>query len=107
MLQLTISKCTRWIVDYQQQFFLPHSAYSYNATVRRHGVTDHYDNQMTGNHIIKLIYSDIDINEQPEKIWENITNVKIEQFSDPIIFKLLDIPKPLKAEIISEGRRRK
>ncbi|MBK7969611.1 MAG: hypothetical protein IPK08_12045 [Bacteroidetes bacterium] len=28
---------------------------------------------------------------------------KIEQFSDPTIFKL-DIPKPLKAEIISEGQ---
>jgi hypothetical protein len=58
---------------------------------------------MTGNHITKSIYADIEINEQPEKIWDNITNVKIEQFSDPLIFKLLDIPKPLRAEIISEG----
>ena len=58
---------------------------------------------MTGNHIIKSIQTDIDISGQPEKIWDNITNVKIEQFSDPIIFKLLDIPKPLRAEIVSEG----
>jgi len=59
---------------------------------------------MIGNHIIKSIYSDIDINGQPEKVWDNITNVKIEQFSDPLIFKLLDIPKPLRAEIIFEGK---
>ena len=58
---------------------------------------------MIGNHIIKSISSDIDISGQPEKIWDNITNVKIEQFSDPLIFKLLDIPKPLRAEIISGG----
>jgi hypothetical protein len=58
---------------------------------------------MERNHIIKSIYSDIRINGQPEKIWENITNVKIEQFSDPLIFRLLDIPKPLRAEVISEG----
>ena len=52
---------------------------------------DYHDNQMTGNHIIKSISSDIDISSQPEKIWNNITDVKIEQFSDPLIFKLLDI----------------
>ncbi|MDI3321299.1 hypothetical protein [Pinibacter soli] len=28
----------------------------------------------------------------------------MEQFSDPTIFKLLDIPKPLRADIISEGQ---
>ena len=55
-------------------------------------------------HIIKTIGSTIDIKGRPETIWNNITNVKIEQFSDPAIFKLLDIPKPLKAEIISEGK---
>ena len=60
-------------------------------------------NKMIENHIIKFIHSDIDINGQPEKIWDNITNVKIEQFSDPFFFKLLNIPKPLKAEIILEG----
>lgn len=55
-------------------------------------------------HIVNTIGSTIDIKGRPETIWENITNVKIEQFSDPTIFKLLDIPKPLKAEIISEGK---
>ncbi len=55
-------------------------------------------------HIVKTLSSTIDINGRPETIWENITNVKIEQFSDPTIFKLLDIPKPLKAEIVSEGK---
>jgi len=55
-------------------------------------------------HIVRTLGSSIDINGRPENIWDNITNVKIEQFSDPTIFKLLDIPKPLKAEIISEGQ---
>ena len=54
-------------------------------------------------HIVKILSSTIEIKSRPEIIWDNITNVKIEQFSDPIIFKVLDIPKPLKAEIISEG----
>jgi hypothetical protein len=58
---------------------------------------------MKGNHIIKSIDSDIVINGTPEIIWDNITNVKIEQFSDPFIFRLLDIPKPLRAEVVSEG----
>ncbi|TDP01680.1 hypothetical protein [Flavobacterium sp. 245] len=55
-------------------------------------------------HIVKTLGSAIDINGRPKTIWDNITNVKIEQFSDPTIFKILDIPKPLKAEIISEGQ---
>ena len=55
-------------------------------------------------HIVKTLDSTIDIIGNYETIWENITNVKIEQFSDPTIFKLLDIPKPLRAEIISEGQ---
>lgn len=58
----------------------------------------------TNRHIVKTIGSTIDIQGRPETIWDNITNVKIEQFSDPTIFKILDIPKPLKAEIISEGQ---
>lgn len=55
-------------------------------------------------HIVKTLGSTIDIQGQPETIWDNITNVKIEQFSDPKIFKILDIPKPLRAEVISEGQ---
>lgn len=59
---------------------------------------------MNNRHILKTLSSTIEIQGRPEIIWDNITNVKIEQFSDPIIFKLLDIPKPLRAEIISEGQ---
>jgi len=55
-------------------------------------------------YIIKTLGSTIDIIGRPEIIWDNITNVKIEQYSDPTMFKLLDIPKPLRAEIISEGQ---
>lgn len=54
-------------------------------------------------HIVKTIGSEIEIQGPPETIWQQITNVEIEKFSDPWIFKLLDIPKPLKAEVISEG----
>ena len=39
---------------------------------------------------IKTLGSTIDINSQPETIWEN-NERKIEQFPDPTIFKLLDI----------------
>lgn len=56
------------------------------------------------NHIVRTISTSVDILAKPEIIWGNITNVKIEQFSDPILFKILDIPKPLRAEIISEGK---
>lgn len=59
--------------------------------------------KMTGNHTLNSIESSIDINGLPAKVWDNITNVKIEQFSDPLIFRLLDIPKPLRAEVIAEG----
>lgn len=61
----------------------------------------------TANHIIRTIRSSIEISAQPSVIWENITNVQIEQFSDPFIFKILDIPKPLKAELVSEGKHGK
>lgn len=58
---------------------------------------------MSARHIHRTIESSINIAASPESIWENITNVRIEQFSDPFIFRLLGIPKPLKAELIAEG----
>lgn len=54
-------------------------------------------------HIVRTISTTIDIHAKPETIWENITNVKIEQYSDPFIFKILGVPKPLKADLISTG----
>lgn len=54
-------------------------------------------------HITKTISSSIDINGRPETIWDNITNVRIEQFSDPLTFKLLGIPRALKADLLTEG----
>lgn len=54
-------------------------------------------------HISKIISSNIDINGQPEMIWNNITNVRIEQFSDPRLFRVLGIPRPLKADLLVEG----
>jgi hypothetical protein len=55
-------------------------------------------------YIEKTISSTIEINGRPETIWDNITNVRIEQFSDPVLFKLLGIPRPLRAELLSEGK---
>lgn len=54
-------------------------------------------------HIVKTISSTIAIHAKSEIVWENITNVKIEQYSDPFIFKILGVPKPLKADLISTG----
>jgi hypothetical protein len=54
-------------------------------------------------HIVRAISSTIDIQAKPEIIWEKITNVKIEEFSDPFIFKILGVPKPIKADVISTG----
>jgi hypothetical protein len=55
------------------------------------------------HHIVKNISSTIDIVATPEIIWDNITNVKIEQFSNHRIFRLLGIPRPIKAELLVEG----
>lgn len=59
--------------------------------------------QQGKRHIIKTIYSTININSLPGIVWDNITNVKIEQFADPKIFRLLGIPKPLRADVLMEG----
>lgn len=56
----------------------------------------------SNRHITKSISSSININGRRETIWENITNVRIEQFSDPITFKILGIPRPLRADILTE-----
>jgi len=55
------------------------------------------------NHITSTLSSQIKISGDRQTIWDKITNVQIAEFSHPIIFQLLDIPKPLKAEIISDG----
>ena len=36
-------------------------------------------------------------------IWREITNVDLRQVSHPLIFKILGVPKPLRAEIEAEG----
>jgi hypothetical protein len=55
------------------------------------------------NHITRAVSSQVKINGDRQNIWDKITNVRIEEFSHPIIFRLLDIPKPLKADIVSDG----
>ncbi|MDG1037540.1 MAG: hypothetical protein P8O89_01200, partial [Polaribacter sp.] len=58
---------------------------------------------VSNRHIIRTLSSSIDINGRAEKVWDNITNVRIEQFSDPLAFKLLGIPRPLKADLLTKG----
>lgn len=58
----------------------------------------------SNRYISKTISSAIDINARAEIIWDKITNVRIEQFSDPTFFKLLGIPRPLKADLLAEGK---
>lgn len=55
------------------------------------------------NHIEKSISSTIDINASAAIVWEQITNVKLEQYSDPLLFRVLGIPKPLKADLLVTG----
>ena len=59
---------------------------------------------MPDTHIPGTISSSILIPADAATVWDHITNVKIEAFSDPLIFRLLDIPKPMKAEVVSEGK---
>ena len=61
-----------------------------------------YQMNQTEN-LTRTLSSQIKINGDREIIWDKITNVQIEEFSHPTIFKLLNVPKPLKAEIISDG----
>jgi hypothetical protein len=70
-----------------------------DSKAERHG------NQMNqrGNHITRTISSQINIRGDRQTVWNKITNVQIEEFSHPTIFQLLDIPKPLRAEIIADG----
>jgi hypothetical protein len=45
----------------------------------------------------------IDIAASPETVWQHSTNVQLGQFSDPLLFRFLGIPKPLRAELVSTG----
>lgn len=58
---------------------------------------------MNNDHSVRRIEAEIWIQAAPAVVWDNITNVKLEAFSDPLIFRLLDVPKPLRAELRSDG----
>ena len=55
------------------------------------------------SHLHRRVLSTIEIQAPPELVWEHITNVRIEQFSDPWIFRLLGVPKPLSADLLKAG----
>ena len=58
---------------------------------------------MGAEHTVKTIESEIWIGASPAVVWDNITNVKLEQFADPLIFRFLDVPKPMRAELLTNG----
>ncbi|MCC2546241.1 hypothetical protein LJY25_07275 [Hymenobacter sp. BT175] len=58
---------------------------------------------MKKEHTVRIIESEILISTPAAVVWEHITNVQLEQFADPLVFRLLDVPKPLRAELLSEG----
>ena len=54
-------------------------------------------------HTSKIISSSVNINSTVENTWDKITNVEIESFQLPWYFRLMNIPKPIRAEILIEG----
>ncbi len=55
------------------------------------------------SHHLKNISSHVTINSSSENIWDKITNVEIEDFRFPWYFRLMNIPKPIRAKILEEG----
>jgi hypothetical protein len=58
---------------------------------------------MPAAHRRETIASAIRIQADAATVWEHITNVRLEQFADPLVFRLLDVPKPLRAELRADG----
>ena len=58
---------------------------------------------MQAAHTVRVIESGVSIAAPATVVWEHITNVQLDQFADPVLFRLLDIPKPLRAEMLTEG----
>lgn len=51
----------------------------------------------------KCVSSSIIIKASSPIVWNNVTNIKSEYHPDTLLFKILNIPKSMKAEIIAEG----
>ncbi|NVO85743.1 SRPBCC family protein [Hymenobacter terrestris] len=58
---------------------------------------------MPAAHLVRIIESKVCIAAPAAVVWEHITNVQLEQFADPLLFRLLDVPKPLRATLLTEG----
>lgn len=58
---------------------------------------------MRAAHTVKTIKSQVHIIAPAAMVWAHITNVRLEQFADPLLFRLLDVPKPLRADLLTEG----
>ncbi len=51
----------------------------------------------------QYVYNTILLDAKAADIWQEITNVKVDQFRFPLLLSLLGIPKPLSAEVMVEG----
>ncbi len=51
----------------------------------------------------KYVHNAIILKAKPDDIWQEITNVAVADFDFPWLFRLLEVPKPLSAEVIKEG----
>lgn len=52
---------------------------------------------------VRILESKVRIVAPAAVVWAHITNVQLEQFANPLLFRLLDVPKPLRAELLTEG----
>jgi hypothetical protein len=62
---------------------------------------------MEAVHREESISSVIEIRASAAAIWNHITEVRLGQFSDPLLFRLLNIPKPYESRNVGNWRRRK
>src|SRR5699024_7364633 len=53
---------------------------------------------------IKKLASHIRVKASPEIVWKHITRVQIARFAEPWYFRVLDIPKPIRADITRHGK---
>lgn len=51
----------------------------------------------------RCVTSSITIKSSKATVWDNVTNIKSEYHPDTFLFKILNIPKSMKAEIVAEG----
>jgi hypothetical protein len=65
--------------------------------------TEEHHMQTPTDYLEKKISSEVLINSSIETVWDRITTVDIDRFRFPWYFRILNIPKPVKAEVTKAG----